>query len=252
MLSEAIARLEASAAKRLAPAPPKIAAAPAPLSTAAFSAAQKPAAAGTLRKFSPCIPRVLVIGASTGGPQALAAVLAELTHGLATVPVLIVLHLPPDFTKLVTDNIERVTKMPTRAAKHGEPALPGHIYFSPGDMHMRVLKIGETPILCHTDGPPENFCKPAVDVLFRSAAQSFGAGALGLVLTGMGSDGLAGSRAITEAGGAVIAQDESSSVVWGMPGAVAGAGLASAILPLDRIAPAIAGLMRGIPPGGAR
>ena len=119
-------------------------------------------------------------------------------------------------------------------------------------MHMCVLKIGETPILCHADGPPENFCKPAVDVLFRSAAQTFGAGALGLVLTGMGSDGLVGSRAIANAGGAIIAQDEASSVVWGMPGAISGAGLASAILPLPRIAPVISGLMRGIPPGAFR
>lgn len=218
----------------------------------ADATARKSAAVVSLRRFSPCIPRVLVIGASTGGPQALAAMLGALAPSLSTVPVLIVLHLPSDFTKLVTGNIARITKMPTCAARHGEPALPGRIYFSPGDMHMRVLRIGETPILCHTDGAPENFCKPAVDVLFRSAAQTFGAGALGVILTGMGCDGLSGSRAITDAGGAVIAQDEASSVVWGMPGAVANANLASAILPLDGIAPAIAGLMRGIAPGGPR
>ena len=206
----------------------------------------------SLSRFSPCIPRVLVIGASTGGPQALASLLAELSPSLSNIPVLIVLHLPPDFTHLVTSNIQRATKLTTRAVKHGEPALPGHIYFAPGDMHIRVLKIGDTPILCHTNGPPENFCKPAVDVLFRSAAQTFGAGALGMVLTGMGSDGLAGSRAIVESGGSVIVQDESSSVVWGMPGAVANAGLASAILPLDRIAPLISGVLRGIFPGGTK
>ena len=204
------------------------------------------------RKFSPCIPRLLVIGASTGGPQALAAFLADLAPHLGSLPVLIVLHLPADFTRLVTSNIEKVTKLPTRAARQGEPALPGHIYFAPGDMHLRIVKIGETPILCHTDGPPENFCKPAVDILFRSAAQSFGPGALGVVLTGMGVDGLAGSRGIVEAGGSVIVQDEASSVVWGMPGAVANAGLASAILPLDRMAGVISGLLRGIAPGGAR
>ena len=208
--------------------------------------------AAPTRKFSPCIPRLLVVGASTGGPQALAAVLAELAPSLGSVPVLIVLHLPADFTRLVTSNIEKVTKLPTRAARQGEPALPGHIYFAPGDMHLRIVKIGETPILCHTDGPPENFCKPAVDILFKSAAQSFGPGALGLVLTGMGVDGLAGSRGIVEAGGAVIVQDEASSVVWGMPGAVANAGLASAILPLDRMAGAVSGLLRGVVPGGAR
>ncbi len=205
-----------------------------------------------LRRFSPCIPRALVIAASTGGPQALALVLAELAPSLANLPVLIVLHLPADFTKLVTTNIARLTKLPTRAARHGEPALPGHIYFAPGDTHMRVLKIGDAPILVHADGPPENFCKPAADVLFRSAAQTFGVGALALVLTGMGSDGSIGSRAVVEAGGSVIAQDESSSVVWGMPGSVVNAGLASAVLPLDRMAGAVQGLLRGAPPGGGR
>lgn len=204
------------------------------------------------RRFAPCIPRVIAIGASTGGPQALAAMLADLAPSLKTLQTLIVLHLPADFTKLVTDNIERVTKLPTRAAKHGEPALPGHIYLAPGDMHMRVIKVGETPILCHVDGPPENFCKPSVDVLFRSVAQTYGVGALAVVLTGMGSDGLTGSRAIVEAGGAVIAQDEATSVVWGMPGAVANAGIAAAVPPLSRIAPMISGLMRGVFPGGAR
>lgn len=205
-----------------------------------------------LRKFSPCLPRVLVIGASTGGPQALACILAEIAPHVSRIPVLVVLHLPPDFTKLVTSNIERVSKLPTFAAKHGEPALPGRIYFAPGDMHMRVLKIGDTPILCHADGPAENFCKPAADVLFRSAAQTFGVGVLGVVLTGMGADGTAGARAIVEAGGNIIAQDEASSVVWGMPGSVVNAGLAAAVLPLDRIGVSIAGLMRGVTPGVAR
>ena len=204
-----------------------------------------------LRRFSPCIPRALFIGASTGGPQALAAVLESMAPILPNVPVFVVLHVPADFTSLVTANIAKVTKMETRAAQHGEQVKPGRIYFAPGNVHIRVLRMGEIPVLVHSDGPPENFCKPAVDVLFRSAAQSFGPGALGVVLTGMGVDGRAGSKAIVEAGGAVIAQDEPTSVVWGMPGAVANAGLAAAVLPLDRIAPAVMGLMRGIRPGGA-
>jgi two-component system, chemotaxis family, protein-glutamate methylesterase/glutaminase len=203
-----------------------------------------------LRKFSPCIPRALFIGASTGGPQALASLLEPLAPHLTNLPVFVVLHVPADFTSLVTANISRVTQLETRAAQHGEQVRPGRIYFAPGDVHMRVLRMGETPVLVHSDGPPENFCKPAVDVLFRSAAQTFGPGALAVVLTGMGADGLAGSRAIAEAGGAVIAQDEASSVVWGMPGAVANAGMASAVLPLDRIAPTIAALMQGFKPGG--
>jgi two-component system chemotaxis response regulator CheB len=210
------------------------------------------AAARGARRFAPCIPRVLAIGASTGGPQALASMLGELAPNLTHLPTLVVLHLPADFTKLVTDNLARVTKLPTRAAKHGEPALPGHIYLAPGDMHMRVIKVGDQPILCHVDGPPENFCKPAVDVMFRSVAQTYGVSALAVVLTGMGVDGLQGSRAIVEAGGSVIAQDEATSVVWGMPGAVTNHGLAAAVLPLPRIAPTIAGVLRGMFPGGAR
>ncbi len=196
------------------------------------------------------MPRALFIGASTGGPQALALVLENLAPCLANIPVFVVLHVPADFTSLVTGNIARVTKLETRAAQHGEQVKPGRIYFAPGNIHMRVLRMGETPVIVHSDGPPENFCKPAVDVLFRSAAQSFGAGALAVVLTGMGSDGCAGARAIVEAGGAVIAQDEATSVVWGMPGSVANAGLAAAVLPLDRIGPAIADLSRGIKPAG--
>jgi two-component system chemotaxis response regulator CheB len=203
----------------------------------------------TLRQFSPCIPRAVFIGASTGGPQALAHVLESMAPCLANLPVFVVLHVPADFTSLVTTNIARVTKMETRAAQHGEQVKPGKIYFAPGNVHIRVLRMGETPVIVHSDGPPENFCKPAVDVLFRSAAQSFGAGALGIVLTGMGVDGLAGSRAVVEAGGAVIAQDEATSVVWGMPGAVATAGLAAAVLPLDRISPAVHGLMQGFRTG---
>ncbi len=205
----------------------------------------------SLRRFAPCSPRAIFIGASTGGPQALASVLEALAPHLGSVPVFVVLHVPADFTTLVTSNIARVTKLDAHAAQHGEQAKPGIIYFAPGNVHMRVLRMGETPVIVHSDSPPENFCKPAVDVLFRSAAQSFGPGALGVVLTGMGSDGLAGSRAIVDAGGAVIAQDEASSVVWGMPRAVAVAGLAAAVMPLDQIAPAIGSLIRGIKPGRA-
>ena len=179
----------------------------------------------------------------------MASVLESMAPDLANLPVFVVLHVPADFTSLVTANIARVTKMETRAAQHGEQVKPGKIYFAPGNVHIRVLRMGEIPVIVHSDGPAENFCKPAVDVLFRSAAQSFGAGALGIVLTGMGVDGLAGSRAVVEAGGAIIAQDEETSVVWGMPGAVANAGLAAAVLPLGRISPTVKDLMHGIRPG---
>ena len=196
-----------------------------------------------LRRFSPLPPRALVIGASTGGPQAIARVLTDATGWLQQIPVVIVLHLPPDFTEVVTKYIETIIAMPCRVAGNGEKLLPGTIYFAPGELHLKLMRADKQIVLVHSDSIPQNFCKPAVDVLFTSAAKSLGLGALGLVLTGMGRDGLLGSRAIVEAGGSVIVQDEASSAVWGMPGAVARAGLASAVLPLGQVSSAIGGLI---------
>jgi two-component system chemotaxis response regulator CheB len=204
-----------------------------------------------LRRFSPCTPSALFIGASTGGPQALATLFKELAPHLDAVPVFVVLHMPTDFTSVVAAQIERLTGRATIVAKHGESPCPGTIYFAPGGTHMRLLRLGSSLAIVHKDSPPENFCKPSVDVLFRSAAAAYGPSTLGLVLTGMGTDGLAGSRAIVAAGGSLIVQDEASSVVWGMPGAVAQAGLASAILPLARIAVTISGLLKGSRSRGA-
>jgi two-component system, chemotaxis family, protein-glutamate methylesterase/glutaminase len=190
------------------------------------------------------IPRVLAIGASTGGPQALSLLLNKLSPHLDNVPVLIVLHMPPDFTDVVSAHIERATGRATRAARNGEQIRPGEIYFAPGNRHLKVARLDTTPILLHCESPPENFCRPAVNVLFRSVAHVYGPSALGIVLTGMGTDGLDGARALVEAGGAVIAQDRASSVVWGMPGAIAQEGLASAILPIDTMAVHVAALLR--------
>lgn len=193
-----------------------------------------------LRRFSVLTPRALVVGASTGGPQALAALLPRIGPRLKDIPVVVVLHMPTNFTEVVTGQIAQLTGQPTTAAINGEELRAGHIYFAPGEMHLKVVRVGPYYALAHFDGPPENFCKPAVDVLFRSAADAYGAGALGVVLTGMGSDGLEGSRRIVDAGGSVIVQDEASSAVWGMPGAVAREGLASAIAPVAQLADAIA------------
>jgi two-component system chemotaxis response regulator CheB len=190
-------------------------------------------------------PRVLAIGASTGGPQALSLLLSQLSPHLDNVPVLVVLHMPADFTDVVSGHIERATARPTRAARNGEEIRPGQIYFAPGSCHLKVARLaGSAPILLHCDAPPENFCRPAVNVLFRSVAQVYGIGALAIVLTGMGTDGLDGARALVAAGGNVIAQDEATSVVWGMPGVIAQQGLASAILPIDRMALHVATLLR--------
>ncbi|MBV9064904.1 MAG: chemotaxis protein CheB [Methylobacteriaceae bacterium] len=190
------------------------------------------------------MPRVLAIGASTGGPQALSLLLSKLSPHLDKLPVLIVLHMPPDFTDVVSGHIERATGRPTRAARNGEKIRPGEIYFAPGNHHLKVARLDTTPILIHCDSPPENFCRPAVNVLFRSVAQVYGPTSLGIVLTGMGSDGLDGARALVEAGGTVIAQDKASSLVWGMPGAVAQEGLAAAVLPIDSMAAHLTALLR--------
>ncbi len=200
-----------------------------------------------LRRFAALTPRIIAIGASTGGPQALVALLARLAPHLSNAPVVVVLHMPAGFTETIVGEIGRATGLPTRAPTNGEEMKPGCIYIAPGDVHMKVLKLGDISILAFSDGPAENFCKPAVDVLFRSVADSFGPGALALVLTGMGVDGLAGARRIVEAGGAVVVQDEASSAVWGMPGAIARDGLASAIAPVDRLADIVADRL-----GGAR
>ena len=189
-------------------------------------------------------PRIIVIGASTGGPQALSIVLKGLVSAIKQVPVFIVLHIPPEFTEVIASHMERVTGLPAHAARHGEEVSEGHIYISPGHLHLGVLRFGDTAVVALSDDPPENFCKPSVDVLFRSAAKSFGEQVIGIVLTGMGSDGLAGSRAIAAAGGMIIAQDAASSTVWGMPRSVVNEGLAHAVLSVDMIGPTISGLLR--------
>ncbi|MFN3347581.1 chemotaxis response regulator protein-glutamate methylesterase [Pseudorhodoplanes sp.] len=192
-----------------------------------------------LRSASAVTPRVLVIGSSTGGPQALNEVCCHLGAVIETVPVLIAQHMPPTFTTILAEHLARVTAYPAREAEDGEPLLAGRIYVAPGHRHLRIGRINGQAVARLDDSGPVHFCKPSVDVLFSSAAAVFGAAALGVVLTGMGTDGLDGGRDIVEAGGTLLAQDESTSVVWGMPGSVAEAGLCSRILPLPQIAPAI-------------
>jgi two-component system chemotaxis response regulator CheB len=201
--------------------------------------------ASPLRAFSRMRPKVVAIGASTGGPQALATLLQALTPHLDSVPVLLVLHMPADFTGLIAQHLHMVTGRICEPATHGQVALPGRIYVAPGQTHLRAKRAGDCIRLEHHEGAPENFCRPAVDVLFRSVAECWGPAALGLVLTGMGVDGVAGSRAIVEAGGSIIAQDEASSAVWGMPGAVVRGKLAAAVLSIDDIAPFVGQMLEG-------
>jgi two-component system, chemotaxis family, protein-glutamate methylesterase/glutaminase len=198
-----------------------------------------------LRPFPPIPPRVLLIGASTGGPQALNAVIAKLNRVIDEAPVLIVQHMPPTFTTIFAEHLSRASGRVAHEGVDGEPVRAGHIYIAPGGKHMRVDRRGGEATIGIFDGPMVNFCKPSVDPLFSSAAEIWGAKCLALVLTGMGCDGTNGAADLVAAGGAVIAQDEATSVVWGMPGSVTHAGLCSSVLPLDRIAPAIIRLFSG-------
>ena len=196
------------------------------------------------RAFSLVPPRVIAIGSSTGGPQALGSLLGALSPSLSRLAVLVAQHMPPMFTTVLAERLARATGREAREGRDGEPLKLGSIYVAPGDHHMTVAR-QEAPCLRIGSGPPVNFCRPAVDPLFASVASTFGPAALGIVLTGMGSDGAAGARAIAEAGGSVIAQDEVSSVVWGMPGAAAASGVCAAVLPPDEIARTVTKLVRG-------
>ena len=182
--------------------------------------------------------RLCCIWASTGGPRAVEAVLRALPADLP-VPVLVVVHMPPIFSRSLADSLDKACAIRVHEAVQGEPVLPGVAYLAPGDWHMELDPAGPPWRLRLGQGPPENSCRPSVDVLFRSAARCLGRGVLAAVLTGMGQDGTRGSEAVLQAGGRVLAQDEASSVVWGMPGFVVKAGLAEAVLPVDRIAEAL-------------
>jgi two-component system chemotaxis response regulator CheB len=185
-------------------------------------------------------PRALLIGSSTGGPRAVGEVLEKI--GAATLrrlPVLIVQHMPPVFTAVFAEHLGARIGLPAAEGKADERLQPGRIYVAPGGRHMRLAGSAAETIIRLDDGPPVNFCRPAVDVMFLDAAALYGGATLSVILTGMGSDGTAGSRALVEAGGILLAQDEATSTVWGMPGSVAKAGLCHAVLPLPEIGPAL-------------
>jgi two-component system, chemotaxis family, protein-glutamate methylesterase/glutaminase len=184
-----------------------------------------------------CARRVdaVVIGSSTGGPNALATLWAGLSSTLA-VPFFVVQHMPPMFTTLLAERLDKVGTVKTCEAVDDGAVTPGRCWLAPGDNHMLVERTRSGDRVRLNQAPPESSCRPAVDPLFRSAAQLYGPGVLAVVLTGMGSDGKLGAEAVRAAGGQVVVQDDATSVVWGMPGAVANAGLADAVLPLERIA----------------
>ena len=183
-------------------------------------------------------PRVLAIGVSTGGPTALGAIIPQFPADFP-LPILIVQHMPPLFTRFLAERLQCGTQLKVAEAADGVPVAAGTVWIAPGDYHMRVRnQVGGTVVRLD-QSPHENSCRPSVDVLFRSVAETYGGAAISAVLTGMGQDGLRGASALKASGAHIIAQDEATSVVWGMPGAVAGAGLANCVLPLDAVVPEI-------------
>ncbi len=216
----------------------------------------RPAAPIMTRPAAVLAPKMLAIGSSTGGPQALFILIQALGRSV-NVPVILTQHMPATFTPILAEHITRLGGLPCAEAKDGEPLLPGRIYLAPGDRHLIVEPgqsrtvvasiAGNPPWARLSTDPLENFCRPSVDPMLRSAASVCGGRVLVAMLTGMGHDGLAGTRSVVEAGGAAVAQDEATSVVWGMPGAIARAGLCHAVLPLPRIASKLLEMLRVTP-----
>jgi two-component system chemotaxis response regulator CheB len=193
-------------------------------------------------KNSKVRPRVVVIGVSTGGPNALGAILPRLPVDFP-LPILVVQHMPPLFTRLLAERLNATCNLRVEEARQGAPVEPGKILVAPGDFHMRVIsnEFGESVLL--DQSPRQNSCRPAVDALFVSAGEVYGGAALAVILTGMGQDGLRGTEILKAQGAWVLAQDEATSVVWGMPGAVVNAHLADRVLSLDDVVPAIVGIV---------
>lgn len=211
-------------------------AAPVPVPAAVVPLRPRPAAS---RRMD-----VLLVGASTGGPPALRSFLLGLGPDWS-LPVLIVQHMPAAFTTILAEHLDKALGLTVLEAKDGMSVKPRHVYVAPGDFHMTLKGTAANPIIRLDQEPPVNWCRPAVDPLFRSAAEIYGSHAVAVVLTGMGHDGRDGARKLVEAGAAVMAQDEATSVVWGMPGAVAEAGLAELIKPVPGLSAACKALARG-------
>ncbi|GGH05950.1 chemotaxis response regulator protein-glutamate methylesterase of group 2 operon [Glycocaulis albus] len=218
-----------------------------PVGAAVPSPAAKPADAGAAPAASgrelPARVDLLAIGSSTGGPQALRQVIQNIPSSIR-MPVVIAQHMPKVFTAILAEHLSR-EGLPAHEASDGEALKPGHVYVAPGDYHMTIEGTPGQFRARLDQNPPINFCRPSVDPLFESCARAAGKHLLALVLTGMGSDGRNGARHVREAGGGVIVQDQASSVVWGMPGAVAEAGLADLVLPLNQIGPDLARRLTG-------
>lgn len=196
--------------------------------------AARPAPAKPRPRTNPRI-EIVAIGTSTGGPNALAEVLPGIPNDFP-VPIVVVQHMPPIFTRLLAERLASRSAISVAEGSADAVLSPGQAWIAPGNFHMKVMRVGLSSRLSLNQGPQENSCRPAVDVLFRSVALAYGANVLGVVMTGMGSDGVLGAQGIRDAGGNVIIQDEASSIVWGMPGLVHASGLDDAAYPLDQLA----------------
>ena len=194
-------------------------------------------------------PGIVAIGASTGGPQALVALIKPMAWALERLPICVTLHMPPELMPIIAAHVARTCGVATTIVTACQPLEIGRVYFAPGDRHLDLRRTPKGVEVDLTSERPSDFCKPAVDVMFAAAAKAYGARAVGIVLSGMGKDGLAGAGAIVAAGGSILAQDKQSSAVWGMPGAVVNAGLTSEILSPGHLALEI---IRRLQPYGAK
>lgn len=226
---------------QLAPAPAVATVRPA----AAAPVARPPIRLAPATSAAPARMSALAIGSSTGGPQALHEVLKAAGPSLGSVPILIVQHMPAGFTAALAEHLSTGCGIRAREAQDGEDILPGRAYVAPGGRHFSIARAGGRVVAKLDDGPRVNFCKPSVDPMFRTASAVYGAGLFAVMLTGMGSDGASAVPVVAAAGGRVVAQDEATSVVWGMPGAAAATGACSAVLPLQQIGHCIARAARG-------
>jgi len=215
----------------------------APAKRAFAPVARSPIARGNTPKAKGT-PQIIAIGSSTGGPQALREVIEAIPADIKA-PIVLAQHMPALFTKILGEHLTKAGKLTCKEAEDKERLKPATLYIAPGDFHLTVRKDAGGFYACLDQTPPINFCRPAVDPLFQSVSEATGGVALGVVLTGMGHDGREGARALRNAGGTVLAQDEKTSVVWGMPGAVAEAGLADEILPLKDVGSAIVRRAKG-------
>ncbi len=200
--------------------------------------ATKASSYSCLKPARVCSRSVLAVGLSTGGPNALSVIMPELPRSFP-LPILVVQHMPPVFTHLLAERLRTVSSLKVEEATHGARVEAGKVMIAPGGLHMRVKRHGQDVLVTLDDSERRNSCRPSVDVLFESVNEVYGAGAIAAILTGMGQDGLQGTHALKESGAYVIAQDEDSSVVWGMPGFVVRAGLADSVVPLGGVVPEV-------------